>query len=67
MQRAEELVNFLGDKVKAASWRPRLGKKSGQARGSADLVQRMLGFCEAENWTKIDELLQAGASRHKRA
>ena len=26
----------------------------------------MLGLCETENGTKIDELLQAGASRHKR-
>ena len=29
-------------------------------------MQEMLGSCEAENGTTIDELLQAGASRHKR-
>ena len=27
----------------------------------------MLGLCEAKDGTEIDELLQAGASRHKRA
>ena len=31
------------------------------------MVQKMLGLCEAENGTPIDELLQAGASGHKRA
>ena len=30
------------------------------------MVQEMLGLCEAENGTTIDELLQAGASGHKR-
>ena len=30
-------------------------------------VQKMLGMCETENGTKIDELLQAVASRHERA
>ena len=30
-------------------------------------MQEMLGPCEAENGTNIDELLQAGAVRHKRA
>ena len=30
-------------------------------------MQEMSGLCEAENGTKIDELLQAGASGHKRA
>ena len=29
------------------------------------LVQKMLGLCETENGTQIDELLQAGASGHK--
>ena len=36
-------------------------------RVKSDMVQKMLGLCEAENGTKIDELLQAGASGHKRA
>ena len=31
------------------------------------MVQEMLGQCEAKGGTEIDELLQAGASRHKRA
>ena len=31
------------------------------------MVQEMLGLCEAEDGTEIDELLQAGASWHKRA
>ena len=39
--------------------RPRFGKKSGQAGW-------MLGLCEKENGTKIDEQLQAGASGHQR-
>ena len=30
------------------------------------MVQEVLGQCEAENGTKIDELLQAGARGHKR-
>ena len=30
-------------------------------------MQEMLGLCEAKDGTDIDELLQAGASRHKRA
>ena len=38
---------------------------NGQARRSLGLVQKMLWLCETESWTKIDELLQAGASRHK--
>ena len=32
-----------------------------------DLVPKMLGLRTTENGTKIDELLQAGASGHKRA
>ena len=31
------------------------------------LMQEMLGLCEAENGTHIDEVLQAGASGHRRA
>ena len=42
------------------------GKKNGQAREGSDLVQKMLGSCEAENGTKIAQLLQARASGHKR-
>ena len=38
------------------------GTKNGQAERSVDLVQNMLGLCTAENETKTDELLQAGAS-----
>ena len=30
-------------------------------------MPKMLGLCEAENGTEVDELLQAGASGHKRA
>ena len=30
-------------------------------------MQEMLGLCETEDGTQIDELLQAGASGHKRA
>ena len=30
-------------------------------------MQNMLGLCEAENGTNIDELLKAGACRHTRA
>ena len=33
---------------------------------SLDLVLEVLGFRETENGTKIDELLQAGASGHHR-
>ena len=29
-------------------------------------MQEMLGLCDARNGTEFDELLQAGASRHKR-
>ena len=46
--------------------RPRFGK-NGQAGRASDLVQKILGSCEAENWTKIDELLQAGASRYQKS
>ena len=35
--------------------------------GNSDMVQEMLVLCEAENGTKIDELLQARANRHKGA
>ena len=35
--------------------------------GGHDLVQEMLGLCEAKDGTEIDELLQAGAGGHKRA
>ena len=55
MYRADVLVKERGMMEKAT-----LG------RGS-DLVQKMFGPCEAENWTKIDEVLQSRASGHKRA
>ena len=51
---------------KAAFGRSRFGNKSGQARRSFGLVMKMFGLCETENGAKIDELLQAGASGHKR-
>ena len=51
---------------KAICGRTRCGKKNGQAGLNFDLVQKMLGLCKAEDGTEIDELLQAGASRHKR-
>ena len=35
--------------------------------GTALFGAEMLGLCEAQNGTKFDELLQAGASEHKRA
>ena len=44
-----------------------MGKKNGNTGRSVDLVQKMLGLCETEDGTKIDELLRAGASWHKRA
>ena len=48
-------------KQKATLGRPRYGKKNGQAGRSSGLVQNMLGLCETEKGTKIDELLLAGA------
>ena len=53
--------------VKATYGRTRHGKKNGQAGRSLDLVQTMLGLCEAENGTQTDELLQARAGGPKRA
>ena len=32
----------------------------------SSVAQKMFGICEAKNGTEIDELLQAGASRHLR-
>ena len=52
---------------KATFGRTRYGNKNGQAGSSFDLVQKMFGLRETENGTEIDELLQAGASGHKRA
>ena len=49
---------------KATSGRTRYGKKNGQTGRCSDLVQKMFGLCETETGTKIDELLQAGASGH---
>ena len=56
----------LGKLEKATFRRTRYGKKCGQGVRSLDLLQIMLGLCETENGTKIDELLQARASGHKR-
>ena len=44
---------------------PMIGEKSGQARENMDLVQETLKLCEAENETKIAELLQARTSGHQ--
>ena len=66
MRRAKVLVNEFGKMEKATSGRPRYSKKNGQTGRSLDSVQKMLGPCETENGTKIDELLQAGASGYKR-
>ena len=49
MHRAEVIVRKLGKMEKATLGRPRFGKKNGQAGRSSDLVQKMLGLCEAEN------------------
>ena len=35
--------------------------------GSPHLVQEILRLCEEKNGAQINELLPAGASRHKRA
>ena len=51
---------------KATCGRTRHGKKNGPAGRILDLVQKKLGICATENGTKTDELLQAGASRHRR-
>ena len=67
MHRDKVLVKEFGEMEKATTWRPRSGKKSGQAGRSVDLVQKMLGLCETENGTEIVELSQAGAGWHKRA
>ena len=59
---------YLSKKIekmeKTTFGRTRYGKKNGQGGRSSDLVETMFGPCETENGTKIDELLQAGASGH---
>ena len=67
MYRTKILVGKCWEVVKATFGRTRYGEKNGQAGRSFDLVQRMFGLCETENGTEIDELLQVGASGHKRA
>ena len=49
----KHVSEHLGKMEKATSGRPRLGKKSGLARRSSDLVQKMLGLCEAETGPKL--------------
>ena len=66
MHRAETLVKEFGKLEKETLGRPRFGKKNGQAGRGSDFVHKILGLCEAENGTQIDELLQARASRHKK-
>ena len=61
------LGNNFGNMEKATYGRTRYGQKNGLAGRSFDLVQKMVGLCTTENGTKNDELLQAGASGHKRA
>ena len=51
---------------KAPSERTRSRKKNGQTGRSPDIVQKMLGVCEAKNGTKADELLDAGTDVHQR-
>ena len=65
MYRVKIPVKTIGKMLKATFGRPRYRKKNGQAGRSSDLVQKVLGLCEAENGTHIDELLQAGASAQK--
>ena len=50
-------------KKKASIGRSRLGQHNRQTVRSS-VAQKMFGICEAKNGTEIDELLQAGASRH---
>ena len=64
MLRLKYLSKFFWKMVKATFGRTRFGEKSGQTGRSADMVQEMLGLCEAENGTHIDERLQDRASRH---
>ena len=64
---AEILSNNFGKMGKATYVRTRYGKKNGQAGRSFDVVQKMLRLCTTEDGTKTVELLQAGASGHKRA
>ena len=51
---------------KASIGRSWFGQKNGQTGRSSDLVQKMFETCEAKNAAEIDELLQAGGSRHQR-
>ena len=67
MYRAEILGKEFGIMGNATHGRTRYGKKNGQAERSFDLVQIVLGLRTTENGTTTDELLQAGASGHKRA
>ena len=66
MHRAEVLVRKIGKIGKETSGRPRFGKKNGQTGRGSDFVHKILGLCEAENGTQIDELLQARVSRRKK-
>ena len=63
MHRAEVLLRKVGKMVKATDLVRRVDRQGGHI----DWVQKVLGPREAENGTIIDELLQAGASGHKRA
>ena len=66
IHRAAVTVRKPGKMVKETPGKPRFGEKNGYAGGGCDLVQKMLGIRETENGTKIDELLQARTSGHKR-
>ena len=62
MHRAQILVNGKSVTLDVMIW-----YNNGQTGKDADLVQKMFGLCEARSGPEIEELLQAGASRHKRA
>ena len=49
----KHVTENLGKMEKAISGRPRLGQKSGLAGRRSDLVQKMLGPCEAETGPKL--------------
>ena len=60
-----EVFVFLAEMEKASPGKSCFGKKSGQKSGDPDLVQKMLGLCEAKDGANIAELLQAQASGHR--
>ena len=66
--RPKYLAKNFGKMGKATSGRTRHGHNNGRARRSFELVKKMLSrYARQKMGPKIDELLQAGASGHKRA